>query len=118
MTDYAAYRDKFAAVTDARYYPIEWLDQRIAEGRATFMATGLAAIVVELRQFPGGAVDVHGLVAAGDRDDIVNILIPRAEAFGRDNGCVAGVVESRPGWAKALKSSGYQVSQVTVRKEL
>jgi hypothetical protein len=73
---------------------------------------------VELRRYPGGALDVHGLVAAGDMVEIRDNLIPCAEAWGRANGCIAGVVESRPGWAKVLKPSGYEVSQVTVRKEL
>jgi hypothetical protein len=115
---YLAYRDKFKEVTDERYYPIEWLDERIVTGIARFMCSENAAIIAEIRLYPGGARDVHGLVAAGDKDEIVNILIPQAEEWGRQNACVAGVVESRPGWARALKPSGYEVSQVTVRKEL
>lgn len=96
---------------------MEWLDGRILSGVAQFWRTDAAAIVAELRQFPGGAVDLHGLIAAGDKDDIVNKLIPQAEAWGKDNGCLAAVVESRPGWARALKGSGYEISQVAVRKE-
>lgn len=117
MTDYLTFRSAFLEVLDPRYYPIEWLDQRVKEGRAIVMRSAHAAIVVELRQYPGGAIDVHGLIAAGDKDEIINDLIPRAEALGRENGCIAGVVESRPGWARALKPHGYEVSQVTVRKE-
>jgi hypothetical protein len=114
---YLDFRPAFEAALDRRYYPIEWLDQRLADERATFMGTERAAIVVELRQYPGGALDVHGLIAAGDKDEIVNILIPQAEAWGRERGCIAGVVESRAGWAKTLKNSGYEMSQMTVRKE-
>jgi hypothetical protein len=115
---YLRFRDAFIEALDQRYYPIEWLDERVSSGRAVCMCSDNAAIIVEFRQFPGGAMDVHGLIAAGDKDEIVNDLIPRAEFLGRENGCVAGVVESRSGWARALKPSGYQVSQVTVRKEL
>lgn len=116
-TGYLSFREAFATVTDERYYPIEWLDQRILSGVAQFMPSDNAAIVVELRAFPGGAVDVHGLIAAGDKDEIIEELIPRAEAWGRENGATAGVIESRPGWARALKPHGYDVAQVTVRKE-
>lgn len=116
--DYCAFRDQFEEVLDERYYPIEWLDSQILNGDAEFMRSENAAIIVELRRFPGGAMDVHGLIAAGNKAEIVEDLIPRAEAWGKEFGCIAGVVESRPGWAKALKSSGYEVSQVTVRKEL
>lgn len=116
--EYLSFRESFAGAVDQRYYPMDWLDGRILDGLARFICSENAAIVVELRRYPGGALDVHGLVAAGDKREIIDILIPSAEAWGRDNGCLAGVVESRPGWAKALKPSGYEVSQVTVRKEL
>ena len=115
---YCEFRADFREALDERYWPIDWLDCRILDGRAEFMRSDNAAIVVELRQFPGGACDVHGLIAAGDKDEIVDELIPRAEAWGAANGCLAGVVESRPGWARALKASGYEVSQISVRKEL
>lgn len=115
---YVSFRDAFRQAIDERYFPLDWLDGRILDGRALFMRSEHAAIVVELRQYPGGAMDVHGLIAAGDKDEIVGDLIPRAEAWGRENACLAGVVESRPGWARALKPSGYEVSQITVRKEL
>lgn len=115
---YLSFRDAFRETVDERYWPIEWLDQRILEGVARFIRSDHAALVVELRQYPGGATDAHVLIAAGDRDEIVNELRPQAEEWGRENGCVAGVVESRPGWTRALKPHGYEVSQITVRKEL
>jgi hypothetical protein len=115
---YLSFREAFRSAIDERYWPMEWLDERVLEGRARFIRSETAAIVVELRQYPGGATDVHGLIAAGDKAEIVNELIPQAEVWGRENGCTAGVVESRPGWARALKPNGYEVAQVTVRKEL
>lgn len=115
---YQQFRPAFRSALDQRYYPIEWLDGRLAARRARFMRSDNAAIVVELRLFPGGAMDVHGLIAAGDQSEIVGILIPQAEEWGREQGCVAGAVESRPGWARALKASGYEVHQVTIKKEL
>lgn len=115
---YQTFRDRFREAMDERYWPIEWLDARLLEGRAQFMCSNKAAIVVELRAYPGGAVDVHGLIAAGDKQEIIDILIPQAEEWGRNHGCTAGVIESRPGWQRAMASHGYEVSQVTIRKEL
>lgn len=114
---YLEFRQAFSQVADPRYYPMQWLDERILEGRAQFIRSNNAAMIIELRQFPGGAVDVHCLIAAGDKDEIINELAPVAEAWGQESGAVAAVVESRPGWAKALKPHGYEVSQVSVRKE-
>lgn len=117
-TGYQKFRGQFLEVLDERYFPIEWLDERLLEGRALFISSANAAIVIEKRTFPGGASDVHGLIAAGDMREIIEILIPQAEEWGARNGCIAGVIESREGWAKALKSSGYHVHQVALRKEL
>lgn len=115
---YQTFREQFREAMDERYWPIEWLDERLLAGRAQFMRTENAAIVVEIRAYPGGAVDVHGLIAAGVKDEIINELIPAAEEWGRQRGCTAGVIESRPGWSKAMKSHGYEVSQIAIRKEL
>jgi hypothetical protein len=120
MTDwdgYVAWRDDFTAVMDQRYYTPEWLDERIATGVARFWQGNGAAIVAELRRYPAGAIDVHGLVAAGDLAGIIE-LIGEAEAWGRENGAVAGVIESRAGWARAMKTHGYEAHQIALRKEL
>jgi hypothetical protein len=115
---YLRFRDAFAAVMDARYYTPEWLDGELLSGAVTFMRTDAAAIIVELRNYPTGAIDVHGIVAAGDLADVVGVLIPRAEQWARELGCIGAVIESREGWSRALKASGYNVHQVAVRKEL
>ena len=44
---YAKFRDAFAEALDQRYYPIEWLDKRVEEGRAVCIWTPKAAIVVD-----------------------------------------------------------------------
>ncbi len=80
-------------------------------------ATDDAAMLTELRRYPTGAVEIHGLVAAGDLDSIRDELIPKAENWAKRAGCIAAVIESRPGWAKAMKSAGYAVHQVAIRKE-
>ncbi len=113
---YVEWRDAFADVIDERYYTLDWLDMRVLNGEVRFWGSANAAIVAELRDYPTGAKDVHGLVAAGDLREIVQDLIPQAEAWGREQGCVAAIIESRPGWVKMLP--GYEAFQLSVRKEL
>lgn len=118
IDDYLRFRDRLAEALDPRFYPIDWLDNQVLEGRATTIATENGCVVVEIRNYPGGAREVHGLVAAGDLDEIVERVIPAVEQMGRENGCQVACCESREGWARMLKSSGYRVHQVTLRKEL
>jgi hypothetical protein len=73
---------------------------------------------VELRHYPTGAYDGHVLIAAGDPAAVVNVLRPRAEQWLRDIGAMGALVESRPGWARLLKSDGYLPFQVCLRKDL
>lgn len=118
IEDYLRWRDEIAKALDPAFYPIDWLDGQILEGRATTIATDEGCVVIEIRTYPGGAREVHGLVAAGDLKAIVGTVIPAVEQFGRERGCQFACCESKPGWARLLKYSGYQMHQVTLRKEL
>lgn len=112
------FRPRLEAALDPRLYPFSHLDALVASGRALFFHDDRAAIVTEIRTYPTGARVLHGLVAAGDLDAIVGTLIPAAEAWGRQSGCIAAVIESRPGWARLLKTHGYAAHQAAVWKDL
>lgn len=118
IDQYLRFRSQLAEALDPAFYPIEWLDQQILDGRAAPIATANACVVAEIRTYPGGAREVHGLVAAGDLAEIVAETIPAVEEMGREHGCRFACCESREGWVRMLKSSGYRVHQVTLRKEL
>lgn len=115
---YPDWRDAFASALDERLYSIEYLDHLLLSGRAHFFCTPDAAIVTEFKSFPTGARAVAGLIAAGDLNDITEVLIPRAEEWGRINGCTFGMIDSRPGWARQMKQHGYETFQVSLIKEL
>ncbi len=116
-TDYLRYRDAFREALDPRLYPIEHLDGLMSSGAAELLATDRAAIIFEIRTYPSGARELHGLIAAGDLADIVERLIPEAEHRAKERGCIGAVIESRAGWARLLKSRGYRPHQIAVRKE-
>ena len=116
--DYLRFRDQFEKATDPAFHPIEWLDQVMASRDAGIRASENAAIIFEVRNYPGGARVIHGLVAAGDLAEIRDVLIPEAEDFARSAGCTHAIIESRPGWAKVLKGQGYAPHQTAVMKEL
>jgi hypothetical protein len=121
MTSLAAYqkwRPEFEKALDDRLYTIGWLDCQVWSGRAWFWGNDKAGIVAELRRYPTGAADIHGLIAAGDPGEIAHGLIPQAEAWAKSIGCLGAIIESRPAWAKILKSAGYEPHQLAVRKEL
>ena len=131
---YVRFRDAFAEATDPAFYPIAWLDAQVLAGAAWPIVGRAAALVVEVRDYPGGARVAHGLVAAGDPGspdrgpgqaapgaglaEIVAELIPAAEAWGRARGCRLGLIESREGWAKLLRPHGWEPHQLTLRKPL
>ena len=115
---YRRFRDRFAEAMDPAFYPIEYLDALILSGRARLWVGEEAAIVAEIKDYPGGARVVHGLVAAGWIEEINTKLIPLAEAWGKASGCTHAIVESRAGWMRALRAHGYEPHQVAVRKIL
>lgn len=112
------FRSQFLEVIDPRFYDIDWLERQILNGAAKLLISDDAAIIYEIRTYPTGAREVHGLLAAGNMESIVQELIPEAEQIGRDLGCITACIESREGWARALKPFGYEVYQVSIKKEL
>jgi len=113
---YLRHRDDFAQVMDPRLYTIEWLDLQLINGTYRLWASDNAAIIAGVKLYPTGAMDVEGIVAAGDAEEIVNILIPQAEQWGRENGCSGAIIESRPAWTRLLEPHGYQPHQIRIRK--
>ena len=114
---YLLFKPAFDEVIDEDLYPEGWLDFEILEGRARFWRSETAAIVATIKTYPSGAKAVHGLIAAGDLEGITK-LIPQAEQWGRDEGCIYGEIESRPEWARVMKGAGYFPSQLMLRKVL
>jgi hypothetical protein len=115
--DYRKFRQAFKQGLDARRYPIEYLDKLMESGAAQLLCTERAAIVFEIRTYPSGARELHGLIAAGDLHEITETLIPEAERWANATGCIGAVIESRPGWARMLRDRGYRTHQIAVRKE-
>src|SRR6476620_7643109 len=116
MDEYLRFRDGFAQAMNPDLYTIQYLDHLYLSGRAKMFSSANAAGLVEIRSYPTGKFDVHGLVCTGDLNEILNILIPQAEAWGREEGCAGLIIESREGWVRALKGYGYSPHQIAVRK--
>lgn len=115
--DYRRFRDEVANIIDPCLYSLEWVDAQVWSGAFKVFSSTNAIIAVELKTYPTGAIELHGMFAAGDMVEILS-LIERAEDWGRSMGCIYATISSRPGWAKVMKTKGYEVDQVTIRKVL
>ena len=115
---YPQWREAFASAMDERLHTIEYLDRLVSAGHAQVWYGEKSAIVTEVRAYPTGALVIEGLVAAGDLTEIVETLIPRAETWGKEGGCIMARIESRAGWGRKLKSKGWEISQTALVKTL
>lgn len=115
---YLRFRDEFAQALDLARHPLEWLDHQVWTGEFLVWANDRACILCEIETYPSGARDIHGMLAAGELEDIVQRLIPDAEDYAREIGCLGAKIESRPGWAKVLKDYGYNPRQTMLAKSL
>jgi len=111
---YLPFREDFAALAPDKY-PAEYIDCQVAAHFWQCWGDGQAAILAEVKQYPSGLREVHGIAAAGALESIKE-LIPLAEAYGRHVGCTVASIESREGWAKLLP--GYEVEQIRIVKGL
>lgn len=111
---YLPFRDEFTALSPDKFPP-EYIDGQVATGAWRCWGDEAAAILVELKEYPSGLKEVHGLAAAGELARIVD-LIEVAESWGRQMGCAEASIESRPAWVKILPE--YEVDQVRIVKGL
>lgn len=116
-TAYQRHRDEIEQLLDPRCYAIEWLDGELLNTRALAFGTDDAVIVTQLKVYPAGATEIHGLVAAGALESVLT-LIEEAEGWAKAHGITFAGIASREGWARVLKSKGYEPHQIELRKEL
>lgn len=113
---YEHWRTELAKANNPKFIPITYIDQRLAEGKAFFLGTALAAMVVEFLTYPGGAKAVSVLAAAGDMDEILGPLGEEAMALGWSVGCDHAMVPGRVGWKR--KRPDFFHYQTIIVKEL
>lgn len=119
MTGFDAYlpfREAFVALSPDKFPP-DYIDAQVWAGFWQCWSDGRAAILAEIKTYPSGLKEVHGLAAAGDLENIV-ALIPYAEAYGRKAGASLASIESAPGWARIMEKHGYATDQVRIVRGL
>jgi hypothetical protein len=114
---YAKFREGFESAMDPDFHRIEELDAKVADGSAIIWHTDNSAIACEIQRYPN-ALAIHGLCATGELREIVEDLIPQAEAWAKAAGCTHATIESREGWSRVLKARGYSPHTVTLGKVL
>lgn len=115
---YLIWRDAFAEVLDPELYPVAWLDEQVASGTFVLFSDEKSAILAAVKRYPTGLLELHGQIAVGELNSLLGSTIPSAENWGRSIGCTRAVIESRRGWSRVMRSSGYEEHQVHIRKAL
>lgn len=115
--EYRRRREQIASLLDPRCYNMDWLDVQILNGKAQIFASADAVIITEVRTYPAGAREIHGLCAAGELSAILD-LIEEAENWALAEVLDFASVASREGWQRVLAAKGYRPHQVELRKEL
>ena len=109
------WRSEITSILDERFYPLWWVESEIAAGRIDLLQNDKAIIGIQVRTYPGGARELHGMFACGDKHAIRDLVL-QALDLGRLAGCDVAAIESRPGWARELKDMGFATDRVRIVK--
>jgi len=112
------FRDQIADAIDQGLYPIQWLDAQVYAGFVKVWSADDACCLTEIRTFPSGLFEVHYMVAAGNKETMVNVIAPQVEQWAREIGAIFTSIASRKGWERVMKPHGYEVQRIELRKKL
>lgn len=101
---------------DPRFWPIEAIDAMLLAGTAQFWSDGKAALVTAIREYPGGAVALEAIAAAGKMGSLRDEINANVEQWARGQGLSHLLIAGRPGWARVHK--GWRHYQSILLKEL
>ena len=113
---YQKWRPRLARANDAALVPITYIDELLVEGLAQYWASDDAAMVTRLVTWPGGAVTIEVIAAAGKKADIIGPLGEAVTAWGKDNGATHALVAGRDGWRR--ERPDFRHYQTLIIKEL
>lgn len=117
MAAYTRHRTEIAGILDERFFPLWWVESQISAGHIGLAHSDDALIGFEVRTYPGGARELHGMFAAGDKDAIRELVVQVCDAAAI-SGCHVAAIESRPGWAREYRNLGFQTDRVRIVKDL
>lgn len=115
---YEEWRGRLADANDPAFWPISVFDQMLSEGAAQFWATSEAALITKINEYPGGAVAIEVLAAAGEGGELRGPIAEAVEAWGRTIGATHIRIEGRRGWGRTLKASGWKIHQEILLKDI
>ena len=99
-SSYAAWRARLAEANDPAFWPIEAIDALLLAGEAHFWGDDNGALVTRLNTYPGGAVAVEAVAAAGTIEGLKDTITPAVERWARLHGCTHLLIAGRAGWAR------------------
>lgn len=99
---YEHWRARLAEANNPDFIPITFIDKRVSEGSAIFLANADAAIVIEVLTYPGGAKAASVLAAAGDKATILGDLTDKILGWAKAAGLTHAMVPGRVGWKREL----------------
>lgn len=113
---YEKWRKRLARANNPALIPITHIDELLVNELAQFWATDDAAMVTQLNAWPGGAVTVEVIAAAGKKADILGPLHSAAQEWAKLNGATHVLVAGRDGWRRELPD--FRHYQTLLLKEL
>ena len=117
MSDLDRWWPEIAPILDERFWPEWWVKEQIESGAIGIVSNDRAIVGVERREYPGGAVELHGMFAAGDMSACLEIW-DEVCAVASVQGWDVAAIESRTGWRKAFEKRGFALDRVRLVKEL
>lgn len=106
-----------AALEYQSTHTIEDVEQMVANREAQLWLGENSAAVTEIIQFPR-AKALHLWLCGGDLKEITEMMLPKAEAFAKAEGCTKLTTGGRKGWDRVMSKHGFSPVASICAKDL
>lgn len=98
-------------------HDIEDVERMVADGEAQLWLGEKSSAVTEIVAFPRVKV-LHLWLCGGDLREITEVMLPKAEAFAREQGCNRLTTAGRIGWDRVMSRHGFTPAASICAKDL
>ena len=94
------------------------IEEAILKKEAQLWTGKKSVLVTQIETFPRNNKKCRIWLAAGNKEELVEEMLPAVEAWAKGGGCTAVIIAGRKGWQRVLADKEYKQNYVSLERKI